>query len=119
MKSKENETTSVGPVTTSESLTNIFATIASSSTTATATDRTSTKNTNNEMTVANSSALRTTSKISDSKTNISFTFKLPTAENQQTASAVNDSVNGGNTSTTVELQPKDLDAIGYVWSSLT
>uniref|UniRef100_A0A1I8EUB2 Uncharacterized protein n=1 Tax=Wuchereria bancrofti TaxID=6293 RepID=A0A1I8EUB2_WUCBA len=114
MKSKENETTSVGPVTTSESLTNIFATIASSSTTATATDRTSTKNseisnTNNETTVANSSALRTTSKISDSKTNISFTFKLPTAENQQTASAVNGSVNGGNTSTTVELQPKDLD----------
>ncbi|VIO88800.1 Uncharacterized protein BM_BM9537 [Brugia malayi] len=117
MKSKENETTSVEPITTSESLKNISATIASSSTIPTATDTTSTKNseisnTNNEVTVADSSVLRTTSNMSDSKTNISFTFKLPAAENQQTASAVNDSVNGGNASTTVELQPKDLDAIG-------
>ncbi|VDO42171.1 unnamed protein product [Onchocerca flexuosa] len=92
-KSSENQATSIVPATTSESLTNTSVTTASSSTTITEIGRASIQNSENsktgkEMAVTNSSsASTTTSKTSNVETNISFTFKLPEAENQQTASS--------------------------------
>ncbi|KAM3728490.1 Nuclear pore complex protein [Dirofilaria immitis] len=111
------KTASIGSAITSESLTNISAAAVSSSTTTTEIDRTSTQNfgtskTNKEMAIIDSSPTSTTaSKTLSAETNVSFTFKLPAAGNQQTASSqadfVSDAIN-----TMIESQSKDFDVLG-------
>uniref|UniRef100_A0A8R1XS57 Nucleoporin Nup159/Nup146 N-terminal domain-containing protein n=1 Tax=Onchocerca volvulus TaxID=6282 RepID=A0A8R1XS57_ONCVO len=117
-KSSENQTASIVPAATSESLTNTSVTIASNSTTTNEIGRVSIQNseiskTGKEMAVTNSSsASTTTSKTSDAEKNISFTFKLPEAENQQTTSPPTGGSVGGTANMMIEPQSKDLDTIG-------
>ncbi|EFO28382.2 hypothetical protein LOAG_00114 [Loa loa] len=118
MESNGNDTASIGSAATSESLTNTCVAITSNSTTTTRTDRTSIQNseisrTSSGMAVADSSVSTTTSKTPGSETNVSFTFKLPAAENQQTTSAPDGgSVGVTSTNKIVELHSKDLDTTG-------
>ncbi|CAG9539547.1 unnamed protein product [Cercopithifilaria johnstoni] len=118
MKNNGTDLGSFVPATTSESLTNISVTAAPGLTTITKADKTSTQNseisrTSNEVAVTDSTTSMTNSKTSGSETNVSFTFKVPVAGNQQTTSApIGSTGDGAASTTTVELQSKDLDVIG-------
>ncbi|VDK76198.1 unnamed protein product, partial [Litomosoides sigmodontis] len=115
---KSNET-SLGSVesTTLKSLTKISEPVVTSSTTATTIDKTSTQSTeiastSNEIAATDSTVSMVTPKSSSSKTDVSFSFKLPAEGNQQ-ASPSGVLVGASTTSAaTANSHSKDLEVMG-------
>uniref|UniRef100_A0A915PHC5 Anaphase-promoting complex subunit 4-like WD40 domain-containing protein n=1 Tax=Setaria digitata TaxID=48799 RepID=A0A915PHC5_9BILA len=114
MKKDENgtATASLKSAAASESLTNISSAVVSSSATTIETSGTSTQSseisrTNSEVAVSNPTSNSNTA--SGTLTNVSFTFKLPTAESQQ---APLRGTLSGNTNSTIQPLSKDLESVG-------